>query len=321
MYQAAQREEKLEKAESIDISELNPIRYFTEIEIKEYEEYKRDDKLESQYLGKVFDIGEDVTLTFDSAEFKRTVLIYNDAIDFACSVYDKYIKNKNVDFEISIDETTTPTTPLQHFFVANELLRKGVKFVTMAPRFCGEFQKGVDYIGDLRQFEREFAVHATIARHFGYKISVHSGSDKFSVFPIVGRLTKGRFHVKTAGTNWLEAMKLVAMKDPELYREIHTYALGAFEQARKYYHVTTQLDRIPDINKMTDKELPDLFNQNDARQLIHITYGLILSEKAPDGTYRFRNRLYRLWNKNSEAYAELLEKHIGRHLEMLYRYL
>ena len=194
-------------------------------------EYHEDEALESLYIGKSFDIGEGVTISFEETEFKRTVLIYIKAIEFACSIYDKYIKNNNVDYEISIDETATPTTPLQHFFVANELKRRGVKFTTMAPRFCGEFQKGVDYIGDLGQFEKEFSVHATIARHFGYKISVHSGSDKFSVFPAIGKYTRGMFHVKTAGTNWLEAMKLVAMKDAKLY-EIHVFAIEVFEQAK-----------------------------------------------------------------------------------------
>ncbi len=282
-------------------------------------EYRKDEALESLYIGKSFNIGEGVTIGFDENEFKRTVLIYIKAIEFACSIYDKYIKNNNADYEISIDETATPTTPLQHFFVANELRRRGVKFNTIAPRFCGEFQKGVDYIGDLEQFEKEFAVHATIARHFGYKISVHSGSDKFSVFPIIGKHTRGIFHVKTAGTNWLEAMKLVAIKDANLYREIHAYALEVFEQAKKYYHVTTQIDRIPDLDSLADSELPDLFKHNDSRQLIHITYGLILNAKNPDGSSRFRDRLYKLWNEFGDAYAQLLEQHIGKHLELLYK--
>ena len=281
-------------------------------------EYQKDEALEALYIGESFDIGEGVTISFDENEFKRTVLIYIKAIEFACSIYEKYIKNNNADYEISIDETATPTTPLQHFFVANELKRRGVEFKTMAPRFCGEFQKGVDYIGDLEQFEKEFSVHATIARHFGYKISVHSGSDKFSVFPIIGKHTRGIFHVKTAGTNWLEAMKLVTIKDAKLYREIHAYAIEVFEQAKKYYHVTTQLDRIPNLDGLDDSELPDLFNHNDCRQLIHITYGLILSAKNPDDSNRFRDRLYKLWNEYGDAYAELLEKHIGKHLELLY---
>jgi hypothetical protein len=134
-------------------------------------------------------------------------------INFSAKVYAEFIvaAGREVDFEISIDETSTPTLPEHHFFVASELIARQVGMKTIAPRFCGEFQKGVDYIGDLKQFEQELRVHAAIADHFGYKLSVHSGSDKFSVFKMVGKATKGRFHLKTAGTSWLEAIKLVAM--------------------------------------------------------------------------------------------------------------
>ncbi len=305
---------------TLDCSEhiRNDISDMTEEEAdQEYQVQIADRDLESLYIGREFDIGENVILSFSPDDFKRTVLIYSKAIAFACDIYEKYIRNNAVDFEISIDETVTPTSPLQHYFVANELLRRGVRFETIAPRFCGEFQKGIDYIGDIAEFEQEFAVHAVIARHFGYKISVHSGSDKFSVFPIIGRLTKGRFHLKTAGTNWLEAMKMVAIKDPDLYREIHAYALEVFGQAKAYYHVSTGQEDIQDISEMADDELPLLFMQSAPRQLIHITYGLILNAKLPDGSDRFRGRLYKLWQENANAYSELLYNHIGKHLKLL----
>jgi hypothetical protein len=272
-----------------------------------------------KYLGKTFDIGEKTSINFSEEELKQIVAIYGEAIAFAVGMYNKFLKNGKykADFEISIDETSTPTTPAQHYFVARELIDAGVSFATMAPRFCGEFQKGIDYIGDLSRFEKEIKIHAVIARHFKYKLSIHSGSDKFSVFPSIGRETKGVFHVKTAGTNWLEAMRVVALTDPALYREIHKYAVAAFDEARKYYHVTTDLTKIPDIDKLKDSELPALFNLNDSRQLIHITYGLILNKKNDDGSYAFKDRLYRLWRNNEEAYSRALFKHIGRHLELL----
>ena len=280
--------------------------------------YEADPELESIYLGKTFTV-EGRSVTFGSEEFKRTCLIYRKAIDHAVAIYRKHVDGRPVDFEVSIDETMTPTTPVQHYFVANELTRRGVKIATIAPRFCGEFQKGVDYMGDLVQFEREMTVHAAIARTFGYKLSIHSGSDKFSTFPIIGRLTRGHFHVKTAGTNWLEAMRVVAMCDPALYREIHAYALDtAFAEAKKYYHVTTDLGKIPALATLKDAELAGLFEQNDARQLIHITYGLILTVKNADGSFRFRDRLFRLWRTHDEEYAQRIEKHIGHHLESLY---
>jgi hypothetical protein len=176
----------------------------------------------------------------------------------------------------------------------------------------------VDYIGNVNQFDDEMKVHAAIARHFGYKLSIHSGSDKFSVFPSIGEYTKGRFHVKTAGTSWLVAMKVVAEADPALYREIHMYSLAKFENATKYYHVTTDITKIPDLDTLEDKDLPGLFALNDARQLIHITYGFILSDQDDKGNFIFRDRLYTLWNKNRDLYAQRLKEHIGRHLKLLY---
>jgi hypothetical protein len=270
-----------------------------------------------KYLGKEFDIGGGILIGFTEGELKKIAAIYGEAVAFAVKMYKKFMKKGRADFEISIDETSTPTTPAQHYFVARELIDAGVSFATLAPRFCGEFQKGIDYIGDLGQFEKEIKVHAAIARHFRYKLSIHSGSDKFAVFPLIGRETRQVFHVKTAGTNWLEAMKVAAVSDPGLYREIHKYAFSAFDEARRYYHVTTDLKKIPDVDKLKDNELAELFNQNDSRQLIHITYGLILNKKNEDGSFAFKDRLYKLWRKKEEIYAQALLKHIGRHLDLL----
>lgn len=266
---------------------------------KKYEEldYFCKAKLEEAYVGKTFDVGEGVSISFDDDMFKRCILIYSKAIKHAINIYRNNIlteKGQRADFEISIDETMTPTHPAQHFFVANQLVHHDVHIATVAPRFCGEFQKGIDYIGNLDQFAQEMKIHAAIARHFGYKLSIHSGSDKFSIFPIAGKETRGKFHLKTAGTNWLEAMKLIAMKDPALYRAVHKFALGSFSEATKYYHVTTDLNKIPNIDTLKDCELPDLFKLNDARQLIHITYGLILNAKNPDGTLLFKDKLLSL---------------------------
>ncbi|MDR1240099.1 MAG: tagaturonate epimerase family protein [Treponema sp.] len=276
-------------------------------------------KYADKFLGKNFDIGEGAVLSFTEGDLKRIAAVYGEAINFAADMYRRFLADGTyqADFEISIDETATPTTPLEHFFVARELTDAGVSFATMAPRFCGEFQKGIDYIGDLSQFDKEIKIHAIIARHFGYKLSIHSGSDKFSVFPSIGRETRGVFHVKTAGTNWLEAMRVAATADPGLYREVHAYALSAFDEARKYYHVTTNLSKIPPLDTLKDDELPGLFHNNDARQLIHITYGLILNKKNPDGSFAFKDRLYKLWTDHADAYAGALVNHIGKHLDLL----
>jgi hypothetical protein len=274
---------------------------------------------ENRYLNQVFEL-EGYTVVFDELSLKKSILIYKKAIEYAASIYRTYLAdgNANANFEISIDETGTPTTPTEHFFVANELSIRCVKLDTMAPRFCGDFQKGVDYVGDINQFESELKIHVSIANHFGYKLSIHSGSDKFSIFELIGKHTKGNFHVKTSGTNWLEAMRVVAFTDPQLYRLIHTYALSVFHDARQYYHVTTHLENIPNIEELKDHELVDLFKQNDLRQLIHITYGYILNAKDVEGKYLFKDKLYDLWEEKKDIYRKFLSQHIKRHLERLY---
>jgi len=276
----------------------------------------------SKYINKTFNI-EGTSLVFSEAALKECAAIYGDAINFIIEIFNKFFSKdkKTTDFEISIDETVSPTTPLQHFFVAQELLDAGVSFESLAPRFCGEFQKGIDYIGDITQFEKEIKIHAAIARFFGYKLSIHSGSDKFSVFPFIKNATQGNFHIKTAGTNWLEAMRVTAEKDPSLYREIHNFALTAFSEAKKFYHVTTDISKIPDVSAIKDEELPKLFENNDVRQLIHITYGMILNHKTPNGSFAFKDRLYNLWRQNDDAYRNALVKHIGKHLELLGLYI
>jgi hypothetical protein len=276
-------------------------------------------ELASRYLGKSFEF-ENILWMFDPDYLRRCILIYGKAIEYATEIYNKYIAPRKweLDFEISIDETHTSTSPLQHFFVANELLLNNVKFDTIAPRFCGEFQKGIDYIGDLKKFEDEFKVHAAIARKFGYKLSIHSGSDKFSIYKIIGKYTGGNFHLKTAGTNWLEAMRVVAVADPKLYRAIHKFALSKFAEAKKYYVVTTDISKIPNIDTLSDEQLVSLFAEKDSRQLIHITYGFILTEKDEKGKYLFRDKLYKLWTKNEVMYKDMPYDHIGKHLELLY---
>lgn len=270
------------------------------------------------YLGKDFTV-EGVKLAFTEGDLRQCAAVYGDAITFGADIYRRFFASGayQADFEISIDETAEVTTPVQHFFVANELLKAGVSFATLAPRFCGEFQKGIDYKGDLARFEGEVKIHAAIARHFGYKLSIHSGSDKFSVFPSIGRETRGVFHVKTAGTNWLEAMRVVAAVDPGLYREMHRFGLSVFGEATQYYHVTTDITKIPAVDSLKDEDLPRLFENNDARQLIHITYGLILSKKNADGSFTFRDRLYALWRKHEAEYADALVRHIGKHIALL----
>lgn len=274
--------------------------------------------LESKYLNKEFSLKGNTKIAFTINDLMKTALIYLKAIKFAINIYNEVLKKNpsQIDFEISIDETSVPTTPEAHFFVANELRSSNVEWLSLAPRFCGEFQKGIDYIGDIDEFRRSFDVHVKIADMHGYKISVHSGSDKFSVFPIIGELAHGKFHVKTAGTNWLEAVRVIASIDHNLYREMHMFALENLYIAKKYYHITENVSNIPDVNKLKDSELVGLMDLNDARQVLHVTYGLILQSKKQDGSYVFRDRIYKLLSKHEEKYYQSIKMHIGKHVDL-----
>ena len=276
------------------------------------------DYYNDKYLDQTFEVNG-LSLTFDKEAVMKNVLLYDEAIEFTALVFDKYIRplDRPIDFEISIDETETITSPLAHFFVGNELITKDVEVISLAPRFCGEFQKGIDYIGDIDQFEVELREHALIAEHLGYKLSIHSGSDKFAVFPIIAKYTKGILHIKTAGTNWLEAIRVIANVNPDLYRRMHVFALDNFEKTLKYYHVTPDLDSIDALDSVSDDKLPEYMNDDAARQLFHVTYGLILTETDAEGNYVFKDEFYKTLHDHETEYDAALVHHIGRHLETL----
>jgi len=275
-------------------------------------------ELEARYLGKSFSIDSDVSICFtDFDDFKRIVLIYLTAVEHVLEIFGDLIDGTDIDFEVSIDETEFTTTPQAHYFVANELRLRSVEVNSIAPRFVGEFQKGIDYRGDVSIFESDFLAHARIADLFGYKISVHSGSDKFSVFPAVSRLTDGRFHVKTAGTNWLEVLRVIAVCAPALYREVHSFALANLSEAQRYYHISGEVDRIADLGEIPDERLPDYLELDDSRQVLHITYGLVLQACATDGSLLFRDRIYNVLREHEDLYNAALGAHIGRHLSAL----
>ena len=259
------------------------------------------------------------SIRFDEESAKRNALLFHKAIDFTEAVYEFILSRPGgppfIDFEISIDETPFPTSPQNHLFFIVALNHRGVRIHSLAPKFIGEFQKGVDYRGDVSEFQKQFYQHVLIAQNYGnYKISIHSGSDKFSAFPHMGELAKGGLHLKTAGTSWLEAVRLITIVAPILYRKMHRFALSAFNEASKLYHVTTDLNQIPKLETLHDEELPVLLDQDDSRQLLHITYGYLLNAKDDNGKSLFRDQFYYILSQHEEDYWSLLEKHIEKHL-------
>jgi hypothetical protein len=123
--------------------------------------------------------------------------------------------------------------------------------------------------------------------------------------------------VKTAGTNYLEALRVICRVEPALFRRICAHARLRFPDATKFYHVTTDLAKIPDADSLPDAELERMLNEQDARQLLHITFGFVLTDKDTAGNYVFRDRLYAIWDAHEEDYANILIQHIGKHIKLL----
>jgi hypothetical protein len=220
---------------------------------------------------------------------------YGAAVAHVAAMYEHLrARVREFDLEISVDEAGSPTTHAEHVYLATELRRLGVRWVSLAPRFVGRFEKGVDYIGDVSRFAADFAGHVEIAERLGpYKLSLHSGSDKFSLYPLVAG---ARVHLKTSGTSYLEALRTVAEHDPALFRRLYEVAVARFADERASYHVTVEGPLPPAAGASLDDP--------EVRRVLHVTFGSVLA----DGALAARVGELR------EEYAAGLERHIARHL-------
>lgn len=268
---------------------------------------------ERAYEGKIFKGG--------GRAFREAAVKYGRAIQHWVALEKaarQATRGRDCEIEVSGDETSTPTSPAEHRFIIRELKARGADLDSLAPRFLGDFEKGIDYKGDLRAFAKSAEEHAAIAKALGgYKISVHSGSDKFSIYPAVARATKGRFHLKTAGTSWLEALRAVARKDAALFREVVDYSRGRFAQDSASYFISGRPEDAPPPAELDDAGLERVYlDENAGRQVLHVTYGSVLTLQD-GGTFRFRNRIFELLAREEETYFTCLEKHLGRHVKGL----
>ncbi len=270
----------------------------------------------SNLLNKTFSF-ENLSFTIDEATLLRAAVKYGKALAHVARMYrhlEKAAGVRSFEVEVSVDETDQPTSPAEHVYVAGELKRLGVKWNSLAPRFVGRFEKGVDYIGDVAAFEADIASHAAIARELGpYKLSLHSGSDKFSIYPAAMRQTHGRVHLKTAGTSYLEALRTIAGLDVPFFREIYNFARERYEIDRASYHVSAELVRAPQPGRLC--HWPALLDQFDAREILHVTFGSVLTATNAAGGWRFYDHFMELLRDNAEAYADNLETHFIRHLQ------
>lgn len=238
--------------------------------------------------------------------------------------------------EVSMDEVEHPQTPVYLFFILKMLADKGVPAQTIAPKFTGRFNKGVDYRGDLDQFAREFEEDILVidyaVKQFGLpeelKLSVHSGSDKFSIYPIMAAVIKKYdkgLHLKTAGTTWLEeviGLALAGGDGLEMAKAIYADSFNRREELCAPYADVIDIDpaRLPSVEEVnswsgeklanTLRHIPGHPDYNaDFRQLVHVAYK-VAAEKG--------DAYYAMLKKYSDIIGECVEENIyERHLKRL----
>lgn len=239
--------------------------------------------------------------------------------------------------EVSMDEVESPQTPVEMLFILKMLADKGVPAQTIAPKFTGRFNKGVDYVGDLEQFAKEFEEDVLVidyaVKEFGLpqdlKLSVHSGSDKFSIYPIMAEViakhNKG-LHVKTAGTTWLEEVIGLAVAGGDalaLAKRIYEQSYTRREELCAPYADVIDIDpdqlpTVEEVNSWTSEkyantlrhipEHPD-YNSN-FRQLIHVAYAVAA---------KMGNEYTDLLVKHADVIGGCVEENIyDRHLKRLF---
>lgn len=254
----------------------------------------------SKYIGNL-DIPGAGTFEVKQTTLEAVAKTFLKAVQLAGSIYRHIVDQRSADFiaEVSMDETDNPQTPLEMFFILAAIADEGIPAQTVAPKFTGRFNKGVDYVGDVVQFEKEFnedlAAIAFAISEFNLpdnlKLSIHSGSDKFSIYgPIRDALkrTGAGVHVKTAGTTWLEELIGLAEAGGEglaIAKEVYARSLENMDALCKPYATVIDIDadQLPtadEVSNWTGEQYARALRHNQAdplynlhlRQLLHVGY-------------------------------------------------
>ena len=282
------------------------------------------------YRGRQITLSTGTKIELTEAACLRAAVKYGKAINQAVSLADhirsvQAAAGRDHEIELSVDETDQPTTLAEHYIIADQCLSRGMKLVSLAPRFIGDFEKGVDFKGDLAALDRSLADHAAIAKLLGpYKLSLHSGSDKLSMYGSLAKATGGCFHVKTAGTSYLEALRVVARHDAALFRRLIDFARERYNTDKATYHVSATLNSAPTTAECSDigelerhylecwKDVPQGRGfTNQGRQILHCTFGSTLTDPTLGPAVKS------LLAANVGTYTEILREHFVRHLQAL----
>ncbi len=255
-----------------------------------------------KYIGSLSIDGIDETFEISEERVKAIASKFLLAVKQAGEIY-RHIEAvkgaNNFVTEVSMDETDQPQTPVEMFFILAAIADEGIPAQTIAPKFTGRFNKGVDYVGNVtgftKEFEEDLAVVAFAVREFGLpenlKLSIHSGSDKFSIYaPIAKALQKfdAGLHLKTAGTTWLEELIGLAMAGGDgltIAKEVYTKSLSRMDELCGPYATVIDIDRakLPsaqDIDKWDGQRFASVLRHDQSceqynpsfRQLLHVAY-------------------------------------------------
>ena len=262
------------------------------------------------------------------------------AIREAGRIYRHIVEKKgegNFVTEVSMDEVDNAQSPEELRYILKELAAEKIPLQTIAPKFTGRFNKGVDYRGDLAQFEKEFEqdlqVIAECVKEYGLpenlKLSIHSGSDKFSIYPIMGRLIRkydAGIHIKTAGTTWLEEIIGLSVADADalaLAKEIYRQALCRMEELTVPYAtvIDVDVDALPNPDEvdgwdaerfaraLRHNQADPLFNPS-MRQLIHVSYKIAAE---------LRDEYIPALEKHADIIGQQISDNLGaRHINRLF---
>ncbi|HEX2475292.1 MAG TPA: tagaturonate epimerase family protein [Lacipirellulaceae bacterium] len=282
------------------------------------------------YLGKRVKLPTGATIELDEQALMRASVKYGRALNKGIELAEhvravQEAAGRDYEIELSVDETDEPTTLAEHYIIADQCLSRGVKLVSLAPRFVGTLEKGVDYIGDVAAFEHSVRDHAAVAELLGpYKLSLHSGSDKLSIYPALARATGGRFHVKTAGTSYLEALRVAAIHDAPLFRKVCEFSRTRYDVDKASYHVHATLEKVPPPEAISDdRQLEQIYLERwedvtpgggftaSGRQVLHCTFGSVLNDPSLGGELR------ECLSAHQDSYNEVLAAHFERHLRAL----